>query len=109
MTMRERMERRLDEVVRTLRGQYDPEKIILYGSLAQGRVHRWSDIDLVVVKRTRKKFMERLDEISRLVNDQGGVDVLVFTPAEVRRMRADRPSFLEEEVFKKGRVLYPRS
>ncbi len=102
------MEKRLEGVVDTLKRDYHPEKIILYGSLARGKVHRWSDIDLVVIKKTTQRFLDRLEETSRLVNDRGGVDVLVYTPAEVRRMLADRPSFFREEILKKGRVLYER-
>jgi len=37
-----------------------PEKVILFGTLAEGRIHEWSDIDLVVIERTTLPFYQRL-------------------------------------------------
>ncbi|HET7479184.1 MAG TPA: nucleotidyltransferase domain-containing protein [Rubrobacteraceae bacterium] len=42
----------LDWLVRRIRDGYEPEKIILFGFLALGEIHAWSDIDLIVVKDT---------------------------------------------------------
>lgn len=110
MTTLERLDKRLDEVLGVLKAKYHPEKIILYGSLARGKVRRWSDIDLVVIKRTRERFLRRLVEADRIADPElhGGLDILVYTPTEVKRMMADRPSYFREEILKKGRVLYTR-
>lgn len=42
--------------------KYKPEKIILFGSLATGKVHEWSDIDLAIIKETPLNYFERLLE-----------------------------------------------
>lgn len=39
----------LERWVTTLKDTYAPEKIILFGSFANGRVGEWSDVDLVIV------------------------------------------------------------
>jgi predicted nucleotidyltransferase len=41
----------------------DVKKVILFGSLTAGDIGSESDIDLIVVERTEKRFLERLDEV----------------------------------------------
>ena len=43
------------DIAEKIRKNYDPEKIILFGSFAYGKATRDSDIDMLIVKRTRKK------------------------------------------------------
>ena len=38
----------LSRIVDVLLNNYNPQKIILFGSLASGNVHEYSDIDLIV-------------------------------------------------------------
>ena len=59
---RSALQAELERIVRVLVEQYDPECIILYGSFAHGAIHAWSDLDLCVIKQT-KRFIERLEEI----------------------------------------------
>jgi predicted nucleotidyltransferase len=42
----------LESILQTLISQYQPEKIILFGSMAEGGVKVWSDLDLVIIKET---------------------------------------------------------
>ncbi|MEW5936031.1 MAG: nucleotidyltransferase domain-containing protein, partial [Bacillota bacterium] len=57
-------------------------KVILFGSLARGEVGRWSDIDLILVKDSGRRFLNRLDELYRVVAPRAAVDALVYTPEE---------------------------
>ena len=52
----------LAPIVETIVRGYQPEKIILFGSLVSGRGHRARDIDLLVITSTPKE--ELLKEIS---------------------------------------------
>lgn len=56
----------LDRIVGVIKKEYKPDKIILFGSLAQGNVHEWSDIDLLIVKETEKRPVDRAIEICKL-------------------------------------------
>ncbi len=47
-----RIEKALNEIVRRLVADYQPEKIILFGSYAYGEPHKDSDLDLWIVKET---------------------------------------------------------
>lgn len=104
---RARLEAELQRFLTVLVDQMDPERIILFGSLANGRVHEWSDLDLVVVAETELPFLERLRLISELLAPKVGTDVFVYTPDEWEHLRQTR-LFAQEEMVQKGRVVYER-
>lgn len=85
---------------------YEPERIYLFGSWATGEADELSDIDLVVIKQTPAPFFDRLREVSRLLPlESGAVDILVYTPEEFARMKADGNAFAET-VEEEGVVVY---
>src|SRR5437879_8768402 len=88
--------------------EHEPEKLILFGSAAQGEIHEWSDLDLVVIKRTDKPLLERIEEVLRLVRPKVGLDVLVYTPEEMEDLIAERRVFVLDESIYKGAVAYQR-
>jgi predicted nucleotidyltransferase len=98
------LENELARIVSVLVNEYEPLKIVLFGSLVTGDIHEYSDIDLVVIKNSQKGFYERLEEVGLLVMSRRGADILVYTPDEFEIVK-DR-LFFQEEVLKKGRVLY---
>lgn len=88
--------------------EYQPEKIILFGSYARGETDEYSDLDFVIIKKTDKRFLERLIEVAKLIdNDLGDVDVFVYTPEEFERMIECGNPFIER-VLKEGRTLYEK-
>ncbi len=98
----------LERILLTLAAEYRPEKVILFGSMAQASVGEWSDLDLVIIKDTSKPFLQRLREVALLCRAPVGVDFLVYTPSEFDQMIAERNPFILEEVLRKGKVLYER-
>jgi len=76
---RTRLQAELERIVRVLVGQYDPECVILYGSFAHGDIHEWSDLDLCIIKRMEKRFIERLEEVGLLTLPRVGCQILVYT------------------------------
>jgi predicted nucleotidyltransferase len=86
---------------------YDPERIIVFGSLASGRIHSWSDIDLVIITASDRPFFERLHEVRRLIEPQVGTDVLVYTPDEFQQLCQER-RFFRDEILAKGTIIYER-
>ena len=81
------------------------EKIILFGSLSHGNLHKTSDIDLIIVQKTEKRFLERLDEFYKYLNPSVAVDIFVYTPQEFEEMK--RSSFMKS-ALRRGKVLYER-
>ncbi|MBI1929194.1 nucleotidyltransferase domain-containing protein [Candidatus Poribacteria bacterium] len=101
------LDEQLPQIVSAIIREYNPEKIILFGSLATGTTGEWSDIDLLVIKETDQKFFDRLNEIARKCDNQVGMDCLVYTPREYEQESAENP-FFREEIVKKGRVIYEK-
>jgi predicted nucleotidyltransferase len=103
-----RLEQELHRMTEILIREYAPEKLILFGSVAQGEIHEWSDLDLVVVKKTDKPWLERTEEVLRLVRPKVGLDVLVYTPEEMDSLVDERRVFALDEIIYKGAVIYER-
>ena len=96
----------LTEVVRILLEQYGPiEKIILFGSQARGDSDEFSDLDLILIKETAKRFLERLIEVPLLPIH---ADVFVYTPEEFERMKESENPFLMS-ALESAKVIYERS
>lgn len=87
-----------------------PEKIILFGSYAYGNPTPDSDVDLLVIMKTRAKEIDRYVAVSNLLYPrQFPVDILVKTPKEVQEASRKKGNFFLHEILKKGKVLYERS
>ena len=102
------LEQELNRMMEILIREYQPEKIIVFGSAAQGEFHAWSDLDLVVVKKTSKPLLERIEEVLRLVRPRVGLDLLVYTPEEMEALVDERRVFVLDEIIYKGAVAYER-
>ncbi|MBI2858543.1 MAG: nucleotidyltransferase domain-containing protein [Chloroflexi bacterium] len=110
MVKNKRIQKIISEVVDTLKREYQPEKIILFGSYAYGKPNRDSDIDLFIIKETDKERVDRIGEVMRLLHDSRreiSIEPLVYTPIEVKKRLAIGDQFVEE-VIEKGEVLYAR-
>ena len=101
------LEEELTRYLSLLTEHGNPEKVILFGTLATGRINEWSDIDLVVVEQTDLSFFERLRRIRKLLQPRVGIDVMVYTPEEFNQLSAERP-FFSDEIVAKGKVVYER-
>jgi len=80
------------------------KKVILFGSFARGEARSRSDLDLLIIQETSKRFLDRLDMFYKLIDPQVAVDILVYTPEEFERMRAQSPFI--QHILKEGRILY---
>ena|SRR3989338_129671 len=109
MNRKDKLESELQRILSLIVRDYQPEKVILFGSFAYGEVHEWSDIDLVLLKRTDKPFLQRLKEIALLTRPRVGVDFFVYTPEEFSEMTAEPTTFQYSEMLRKGKVLYERA
>ena len=96
------------EIVEKLVAGYAPEKIILFGSYAYGQPDADSDIDLLIIKRTKERFFRRLDTVRQVATGTHPhipFEPIVLTPEEVERRLQSGDQFLSE-VIQKGEVLY---
>ena len=95
-------------VVERIVGSHEPEKIILFGSLARGEASRDSDIDLLVVFRRVADKRKRAVELRRAVADvPAPIDFVVTDLDEIRRRGSIIGPALGTATAE-GRVLYER-
>lgn len=86
-----------------------PEKIILFGSYAYGKPTPDSDVDLLIVMRTRATAIDRYVLVSNVLSPREfPVDIIVKTPREIREEQKKKSSFFLREILTKGKVLYER-
>ena len=95
-------------IVSTIGREYKPQKIILFGSYAYGKATPDSDIDLLIIKDTDVRAVDRFVEVKRIIYDPQlriPVSPLVYTPQELEE-RLDMGDDFMEEVMREGKVLY---
>ena len=80
-------------------------KAVLFGSLATGKGSKRSDVDLMIVKDTDRRFLDRYEEFSFVSDVIKGraVEMLIYTPGELERI-SHRPFI--KRILKEGVVLY---
>lgn len=103
------LETELARILPIIITKYQPEKIILFGSLATGEVHEWSDIDLAIIKETRLDYFDRLQEFKKMLDVHLATDVFIYRPKEFADCVAENHYFMVDEILEKGKVLYERS
>ncbi|MCM8801003.1 MAG: nucleotidyltransferase domain-containing protein [Candidatus Omnitrophica bacterium] len=87
---------------------YHPEKIILFGSYARGKPAKDSEIDLLVIKSTKKDHYRRIPEVRAYLHHlDKAFDILVMTPKEINK-RLKLGDFFIEDIIKKGKILYEK-
>lgn len=102
------LEENLLHIKEALISKYRPEKIILFGSLVNGRVNDATDIDVVIVKDTQKPYNDRIRDVVSICDYNVGVDFLVYNPDELKEL-AKTNAFVRNEIIKKGRVIYDKT
>lgn len=85
-----------------------PEKVILFGSVARQHSGENSDIDLFIIKESKKKRPFRVKEIYealRGISRHYPLDAIVYTPQEIQKRLALGDYFIKR-VLSEGKVLY---
>ena len=96
----------LEQILRTLTTQYEPEKVILFGSAARGEISDDSDADFLIIKKDTPHYgADRIRELSRLITRNIPVDFLVYRPDEFEKRLSRGDPFLKL-VIEEGKVLY---
>jgi len=101
----------IPNIVEKVKTKYDPEKIILYGSFAYGVPDESSDIDLLIIKETSERPLDRMASVRRIVDIRDSsfpaFSPLVLTPEEIEERLRVGDQFIEE-IITRGEVLYAR-
>jgi len=93
------LNRHLQTIGKKIKQEYHAERVILFGSYARGDATEDSDVDLLVVARTKERFFERMASVRRLIrNLRDGLPVspIVLTPGELEKRRQAGDPFVQE-------------
>jgi predicted nucleotidyltransferase len=99
---------KIKELAEQIAKQFEPERIVLFGSYAHGTPGPDSDVDLLVIMDFEGKSFWKSLEIANFVNPSFPVDLLARRPGDTER-RYTLGDPLIKEALDHGQVLYERS
>jgi predicted nucleotidyltransferase len=81
------------------------KKAFLFGSYASGKETRKSDLDLMIIMETSKRFFERYDQFDEIYDTFKGcaVELLIYTPEELDKI--SHRHFIHD-ILHKGKIIY---
>jgi len=97
----------LEKIVNRIVDNYNPEKIILFGSYAYGHPDEESDLDLLIIKKSNLPRHKRAREVRKFLWGITDIpkDIIVYTQEEIDEWKNVEEAFITN-VIKNGRVLY---
>jgi predicted nucleotidyltransferase len=99
-------EKEIKSITSQIIEKYKPEKIILFGNAGRGKFGLDSDVDLLIIKKDTPLYgADRIRELSRMIDRNIPVDLLVYRPDEFEKRLEMGDPFLKA-VLKEGKVLY---
>ncbi len=100
--------RQINDIVNRIALNYNPEKIILFGSYAHGNYSDNSDLDFILVKETNAPKHKRGLEVRRLFYGLTiPMDFKIYTSSEFNNELSNQYSFLSSAI-KGSKILYER-
>jgi predicted nucleotidyltransferase len=97
--------RTISSFARKVAKQFNPQKIILFGSYAYGKPTEDSDVDVLVIMPFKGRNPEKATEIWMATKPKFPIDIMVRKPAELKK-RLKLGDFFLKEITEKGKVLY---
>ena len=97
---------KINQIIKIIKDNINPEKIILFGSYANGNPDEHSDLDLLIVKDSDVPRYKRGKEIRKYLRGIGvPLDIIVYTKDEIDRWKNVEEAFITQ-IMKNGKVLY---
>ncbi len=95
-------------MVDKIAASYKPQKIILFGSYAYGEPDQDSDIDLLIIKETNERPIDRTVKVRKIVSNRTRrilFELIVITQNEMAERIRIGDQFIDE-ILTKGEALY---
>jgi len=97
--------RQIEDVSGRIAAEFEPERILLFGSYAWGAPSPDSDVDLLVILPFEGKAVAKSVEMRLKIKPPFPVDLLVRTPEKIHERLALGDPFIRS-ILEKGKVLY---
>lgn len=104
---KKRLQEEIKRITKQIVQHYRPQKVILFGSAARGEFGEDSDVDMLIIKETPERRVDRIKKVLLAADYSFPLEPLVYTPAELEERKRLGDSFILE-VLKQGKVLYER-
>ncbi len=106
MISKDQFDKEIQNILEQLIHQYKPEKVILFGSLANGIINQGTDIDLFIIKTDVPALgVDRIRQLDAIINYRLATDFIVYKPQEVeQRLQMEDP--FVKNIIEEGKVLY---
>ncbi|PSN16578.1 hypothetical protein C7293_01790 [filamentous cyanobacterium CCT1] len=95
----------IEALSRQIAEQFNPDRIILFGSYAYGEPTEDSDVDLLVILPFEGYPFRKASEILRITDPDFAVDLLARTPEQFQE-QLESGDFFFQEIYKEGKVLH---
>ena len=108
MTADDSIKKLITITAKKIKDAYKPEKIILFGSYAYGKPNEDSDIDLLIIKATLDRPIDRRVTVRKIISGPRRhvpFEFIVLTPEEIQNRLRIGDQFLQE-IIENGEVLY---
>jgi predicted nucleotidyltransferase len=84
---------------------YHPQRVILFGSYANGEANEDSDVDMLVVMPFSGRSFDKSVEMRLKLNPEFPLDLIVMTP-EYLKERENIGDYFIEDILNHGKVMY---
>ena len=108
MSDKKYLKQEVKKIVKDIATHYDPLQIIIFGSLVNAQKKECDDIDLVVIKKTNERFLNRSKALVKLIKSDEPIDFFVYTPEEIELAKSQNNLFIINEILKKGKVIFEK-
>ena len=99
---------KINEIISGIATRFNPDKIILFGSYANGTQKEDSDIDLLIIQDSDLPPQKRgFDIRMSLIGSMIPFDILIYTNSEFENEKENIYSFINSAI-KNSKVLYER-
>ena len=98
----------LQRAVQRLAEQFEPQRIILFGSYARGTADEHSDVDLLVEMDHAQSTLQQALTIRKAVKRSFPLDLIVKSSREIEQRLQQNDYFLKT-IMNDGQVLYDRA
>jgi len=97
----------IKDFARQIAERFQPERIILFGSYANGKPHKDSDVDILVVMPARDEIDQAVRILTK-IDCSFPVDLIVRAPKNLQWRLAEGDWFLRE-IVANGKVLHEKA
>lgn len=108
MSKRKLYQQEIDKLTKVIKNKYQPNKIILFGSVARGEFKENSDIDMLIIKNSKKKrYYRTLDvlNLTKNINRQLPFEPIIMTSQEFNKGLKENYYFIRQ-IMRDGKILY---